>query len=166
MDLGRLSNGERISSISAILLFISMFFHWFGAKTVNTSSLLIAFQGFEPEKNAWQALDYIPFVLLVTISVTLVVAALRTIPEAQLPVSVNGLTAILGCASALLIIFRIVDPPIFYAEGTFTIEGTVQFPMFLALPAAVGITTGGLLALREEGVSFAGLRARRGERGR
>ena len=71
MDLGRLSKGERIASLSAILLFVFMFFDWFGAKTISD-------------------------------------------------------------------------------EPTYTVEGTVLLPTFLALLFTAGIALGGFLALREE----------------
>jgi hypothetical protein len=73
--------------------------------------------------------------------------------------------ALLGIVSALLILLRIFDPPNFGSEetlfGTVTYEGTVQFPIFLALLAAAGIAFGGGWAMREEGFSFSGLRAGR-----
>lgn len=161
MDLDRLNNGERIAGISAILLFVFMFFHWFGVKLTNTSNLLFAIQSIEPGKSAWEALDYIPIVLLITIIAALAVAALRLTNAVHRPlIQVNAVVAILGLVSALLILFRIVDPPIFYTEATTTSEGTVQFPIFLALLAAAGIAFGGFRAMQEEGVSFADLRAR------
>jgi hypothetical protein len=70
--------------------------------------------------------------------------------------------AILGIVSVLLILFRIVDPPNFGSEGIQQFEGTAQLPMFLALAAAAGIAFGGCLAMREEGISLADLRVRRG----
>jgi hypothetical protein len=162
VGLGRLNNGERISSVSAILLFVLMFFHWFGVKAINTSNLLFAIQSVEPGKSAWEALEYIPIVLLITIIATLAVAALRlTNAVRRTPIPVNALVAILGLVSALLILFRIVEPPIFYTEPTITIEGAVQLPIFLALAAAAGIAFGGCLAIREEGFSLSDLRPRR-----
>jgi len=59
----------------------------------------------------------------------------------------------------LLILFRIINPPIFYTEVTITYEGTVQFPILLALFSAAGITFGGCLAMWEEGITFSRLRA-------
>jgi serpin B len=152
---GRLNIGERIAGISAILLFILTFFHWFGVKAVNTSNLLFAIQSVEPGKNAWEALEYIPFVLIITIIVALVVAALRLIDAApKPPVSVHALIAMLGFVSMSLILCRIVDPPTFSVEKTIMFEGTVQPPIVLALLAATGIALGGCLAMREEGVSL------------
>ncbi len=151
MELGRLSKGERIAVISAILLFAFMFLHWFGVKAVNTSNLLFAIQSVEPGKNAWEALDYIPTVLLITILATLAVAALRATNALRKDsVPVNAVVAILGVVSVLLIGFRIIDPPVFNVEPTITFEGAVQFPIFLALAAAIGIAVGGFLALWEE----------------
>jgi hypothetical protein len=153
MDLSRLSTGERISSVSAILLFALTFFDWFSSRGSNNSNLLFLIEDIRPGESAWEALSYIPFVLLVTISATLMVSALRLTPEAQLPIRVNAVVAILGIASALLILFRIVDPPTFEAVGPLTYETTVLFPTFLALWAAAGIAFGGFWAMREEGLS-------------
>lgn len=153
--IDRLSSGERIAAISAILLFVFMFFHWFGVKATNTSNLLFAIRAGGPGKSAWEALDYIPTVLLLTILATLAVAALRLTDALRKDsVPVNAVVAILGLASVLLIVFRIVDPPVFEVERTITFEGAVQFPIFLALLAAIGIAYGGFRAMREEGVSF------------
>lgn len=150
MELGRLSNGERISGISAILLFAFMCLHWFGSKDSGELRL------FSVERNAWEALDYIPIILLIAIIVTLAAVVSRPPnPVRKPPIPVNAVVAILGIVSALLILLRILDPPNFgsFREiwGTITIEGTVQFPIFLALFAAAGIAFGGCLAMREEG---------------
>jgi hypothetical protein len=155
MRVGRLSSGERVASVSAILLFASMFFHWFGVKAVNTSNLLFAIQSVEPGKSAWEALDYTPIFLLITVLATLAVATLRLANLVRMPsVPVNAVVAILGTASVLLILFRIVDPPVFLVERAITWEGAAQLPIFLALLAAAGVAFGGFLAMREEGASF------------
>ena len=62
----------------------------------------------------------------------------------------NAAVATLGLVSTLLILFRIVDPPVFSVEPTVTFEGAVQWPIFLALAAAAGIACGGCLALQTE----------------
>jgi purine-cytosine permease-like protein len=161
VDLGRLGNGERISGISAILLFVLMFLHWFSVEAINTSNLLFAIQSVEPGKSAWEALNYIPIVLVITIVATLTLAGLRLTNAVQRPsILTNAVVAILGIVSVLLILFRIVDPPVFSVEATVTLEGAAQFPIFLALVAAAGIAFGGCLAMREEGTSLSGLRTR------
>jgi hypothetical protein len=149
VELGRLSNGERIAGISAILLFASMCLHWFGSKDFGELRL------FSVDRTAWEALDYIPIILLITIVVTLAAVVLRSPdPAHKSPIPINAVVAILGVVSMSLILFRILHPPDFgsFREiwGTIAIEGTVQFPVFLALSAAAGITFGGCLAMREE----------------
>lgn len=149
MEIGRLSNGERIAGVSAILLFTFMCLHWFGSKDSGELRL------FSVDRNAWEALDYIPIVLLITIVVTLAAVVLRSPNRARKPpIPINAVVAILGVVSMSLILFRILDPPNFgsFREiwGTIAIEGTVQIPIFLALLAAAGIAAGGCLAMREE----------------
>lgn len=158
VGLGSLSNGERISDVSAILLYVFMSFDWFGSK--DSGEL----RYFSVGRSAWDALDYISIILLIAIIVALAVAG--TAPHgcrSRLPYSGQRGVAILGIVSTLLILFRIVDPPNFgsFQEiwGTITIEGTVQSPIFLALSAAAGIAFGGCLAMWEEGISPSGRRA-------
>lgn len=83
----------------------------------------------------------------------------------QHPALANVVVAILGVISALLIIFRIIDPPSFGSFrgffGTVSADGTVRFGISLGLLAAAGIAFGGYRAMREEGVSSAGLRVDR-----
>ena len=54
----------------------------------------------------------------------------------------------------LLILFRIVDPPSFGSFGGVSVDGTVEFGIFLGLIAAAGIAYGGYMAMKEEGTSF------------
>jgi uncharacterized membrane protein len=151
MEWGRLNNGERISGISAILLFALMFFHWYGVKAVNTSNLLFAIQAVGSGKSAWEALDYTPLVLLIAIIATLAAAATRFTSAVPRPAFLlNAVVMILGIASTLLILYRIADPPVFSVETTITIEGAAQLPIYFALFAAAGIACGGCLAMREE----------------
>ncbi|HVY78001.1 MAG TPA: hypothetical protein VG898_05805 [Solirubrobacterales bacterium] len=102
---------------------------------------------------------------MITIVATLAVAAMRLTNAVREPsIPANAVVAILGIASALLILCRIVEPPVFYVEPTITYEGAAQLPIFLALLAAAGIAFGGLWALREENASlfsYAGSRSAR-----
>ena len=151
MALDSLSEGERIAAVSATLLFVLTFFHWFGVKAVNTSNLLFAVAAGGPGKSAWEALDYIPIVLVITVIAALAVAAIRLSNAARrLAIPLNAVVTILGLISVLLILYRIADPPVFYTEPTITIEGAAQFPIYLALFAAAGIACGGCLAMRDE----------------
>ncbi len=146
--LDRLTYGEKIAGVSAILLFVFMFFDWFGMESSDDS-----FGLFSVSRTAWEALDYIPIVLLIAIIVTLYEIGLRVV--LKLGALTNAMVAILGVISALMILYRIIYPPNFgslgTAWGTITYEGTVQLPIFLALAGACGIAYGGYRAMREEG---------------
>ena len=151
MNLNWVCKGERLGWVSAIALFVLMFFHWFHLNSFGGNpSLLIFLQGPSKTTNAWEALDYIPLVLVVAIGVTLTVAGLRLTPGAQLPSRINAVVGAFGITSALLILFRTLVPPGLATNPEFTVEATVLFPTFLALLAATGIALGGLLAMWEE----------------
>jgi hypothetical protein len=153
MDLDRLSTGEKIASVSAILLFVFMFFNWFGVEVSGVGGFSGTISG--EGGNAWEALDFIPYVLLVTIVVALGVAALRLSDAAyEPPVSANTVVTVLGVLSVLLILFRIVDPPTFGSFGGVSVDATRSLGIFLGLIAAGGIAYGGYSAMREEGMTF------------
>ena len=153
MDLDRLSPGEKIASVSAILLFVFMFFEWFGVEVSGVGGFSGTISG--EGGNAWEALDFIPIVLVATILAALGVAALRLSDAAyEPPVSANTVVAVLGVISVLLILFRIVDPPTFASVGGVSVDATRSIGIFLGLIAAGGIAYGGYSAMREEGVTF------------
>lgn len=147
---------------SAVCLFGLTLFHWYGVELINTSNLLFAIQSVEPGRNAWQALEFVPVFVAVTVVATVVCEGLLLVGLfRRFGLVINALVVILGLASFLLILFRIVDPPTFRTEATITAVGVVQAPMFVALVAAAGVMVGGLVALREEGGGFGGLFRRR-----
>jgi hypothetical protein len=155
MRLGRPKTGEIIAGVSACLLFLSMTLDWFGRKSSDGALTL-----FSVGRTAFEALDYIPVVLLIAIVAAISVVALRLANATHGSlVRADVAVAALGAVSALLILFRIVDPPDFGTlgsggfGGTILIEGTVKPPMYLALAAAAGIAFGGYWAMREERVS-------------
>jgi hypothetical protein len=156
MELDKLSIGERIAALSAILLFIFMFFDWFGVEVSGVP-------GFSGEVtggggSAWDALDVIPLFLMAAIVVAVGVGIVRlTDADLEPPISLNAIVAALGALAVLLILYRIVDPP---GGGGTGLEGvevdtTLKLGIFLALVAAAGIAYGGWSAMREEGMTFA-----------
>jgi uncharacterized membrane protein YhaH (DUF805 family) len=146
MDVDRLSKGEKIAGVSAILLFIFMFFDWFSVD-VNGGLFQVSFGG-----SAWDALDVIPIILLIAIIAALGVAVIRlTDADFEPELSMNAVVAILGIASVLLILYRIVDPP---NSGVTGIDVSPAVGIFLGLIAAAGIAFGGYRAMQEEGSSF------------
>jgi hypothetical protein len=155
MDMDKLNTGEKVAGISAVLLFIFMFLDWFGVEISGEGSSVSFGSG--AGGNAWNALDFIPIVLVITIVVALISVALRLSDSSyEPPVSMNVAVAVLGGLSVLLILYRIIDPPGFGTFGGVSVEATREFGIFLGLLAAAGIAFGGYRGMQEEGASFSG----------
>ncbi len=155
MDVDKLNTGEKIAGVSAVLLFIVMFFDWFGVEVSDSNG----FSGTVPGAggSAWDALDFIPIVLVITIVVALVNVFLRlSDSDFEPPVSMNVAVTVLGGLSVLLVLFRIVDPPGFGSFGGVSVDATLEFGIFLGLITAAGIAFGGYKAMQEEGATFSG----------
>jgi hypothetical protein len=161
MDLDKLSQGEKIAGVSSIVLFIFMFFDWFSAEVT------IGGSGASEGVNAWDALDWIPIVLVVTILAALFVVVLRvTDGSYEPPVSGNAIVAILGGISFLLILYRIIDPPGASASAPgISFDVGIEFWIFISLIAAAGIAYGGYRAMQDEGASFGEIGDRLGRGG-
>jgi hypothetical protein len=152
MDLNRLTQGEKIAGVSAILLFVFMFFDWYSV-TISGIAQSVSIEG--SGGNAWDTLDFIPIFLLLTIIVTIANAAIEASEsDVETPVHGGTVVTVLGVISFLLILFRIIDTPTFASYGGVSADGSVEFGIFLALIAAAGIGYGGYRAMQEEGTSF------------
>lgn len=157
MDIDKLSTGEKIAGISAVLLFIFMFLDWFSVSVGN---------GFIPvaSGNAWDWLDVIPIILLLAIVVAVGVAVVRLTDAVFEPaISMNAVVAVLGAISFLLILYRIISPP---DSGFSEIDVSPAVGIFLSLVAAAGVAYGGYQAMQEEGVTFGDIGDRLGGGGR
>ncbi len=153
MNIDKLSKGEKTAAASAILLFIFMFFDWFGVKVSGVPGFSgnVAGSG----GSAWDALDVIPIFLMLAIVAAVGVAVVRlTDADLEPPVSLNTIVTALGGLAVLLILYRIVFPPDFASFGGVTVDATRKLGIFLGLIAAAGIAYGGYIAMREEGASF------------
>lgn len=155
MEVDKLNTGEKVSAVSAILLFIFMFFEWFGVKISGVSGFSGDVSG--SGGSAWDALDVIPIFLMLAIVVAIGVAVIRlTDADLEPPVSLNAIVAGLGGFAVLLILYRIISPPDFGSFGGVSVDATLKFGIFLGLIAAAGIAYGGYSAMREEGATFGG----------
>ncbi len=152
MEVDKLNTGEKVSAVSAVLLFIFMFFDWFGVEVSGVGGFSGTFAG---GGSAWDVLDFIPIVLMLAIVAAIGVAIIRlTDADLEPPVSLNTIVAGLGGLSVLLILFRIIDPPGIGSYPGVSIDTTLEFGIFLGLIAAAGIAYGGYSAMREEGATF------------
>jgi hypothetical protein len=151
MDLNRLTLGEKIAGASAILLFIFMFFDWYGVSISGGGESVDLGGG----GSAWDALDFIPILLLIAIIVTIGVLVIEAGDTGvELPVHGAAIITVAGVVSFLLILFRIIDTPTFAEFGGVSAEGSVRFGIFLALIASAGIGYGGYRTMQEEGMTF------------
>jgi hypothetical protein len=154
VEVDKLSTGEKIAAVSAVLLFVFMFFDWFSFEVSGGSGLFAG--SVSGGGSAWSALEYIPIFLVITIVAAIGAAVIRLTDTPFEPsVSVNAIVAVLGGISFLLILFRIVDTP---GAGTFpgvSVDVSPTVGIFLGLLASAGVAYGGYRAMQEEGSSFA-----------
>ena len=154
MELDKLSTGEKLAAVSGILLFVFMFFNWFGVEV----SGVPGFTGTSEGGNAWDWLDVIPIFLMLAIVAAVGVAIVRlTDADLEPPISLNAIVSALGILAVLLILYRIIDQPGGDVAGIsgVDVDVTLKVGIFLALAAAVGIAYGGYRAMQEEGLTFA-----------
>ena len=152
MDISRLRQGEQIAGVSAILLFVFMFFDWFGVK-VSGGGVSVESAG---GGNAWDALDFIPFILIIAIIAVLAMVVVRAnSAEVNAPVSSSVIATALAALGALLILYRIINPPdIAESFGGVDVDVTRKFGLYISFIAAAAMTYGGWRAMEEEGTSF------------
>lgn len=153
MELDKLSMGEKIAAVSGVLLFVFMFFDWFGVEVSGVPAFAGTVEG--GGGSAWDALDVIPIFLVVAIVAAVGVAVIRlTDADVEPPVSLNTIVAVLGALAVLLILYRIIDPPGGDSFGGVSVDITLEVGIFLGLLSAAGIAYGGYSAMREEGITF------------
>ncbi len=132
LKLQRLSSGERIAAGSALALFVCMFFGWFNF-------------GFTTD-NAWESLHFISPILAITIAATLGIAFMKATERSLGDIPADSLIFVLGCTSAVLVLFRLIDPVSLPGAEGFQASGSVEAGLFLGLIAAGGIAAGGYMA--------------------
>ena len=109
MDVDKLSTGEKIAGVSAVLLFIFMFVDWFtGDLTVSGGALVGSASA---GGNAWDTLEVIPIFLMLAIVAAVGVAVIRLTDALFEPsVPMNAVVTVLGGLAVILILYRIIDP--------------------------------------------------------
>lgn len=160
MDASRLRRGELIAAVSGVALLVVMFLPWFsitvdgvldlGAGAARQAAEVLAAQ--DPDYatsgvtgvgfSAWQVLSLMDLFFLVAALVAIGLAVVTIASETvSVPVAAGTLTAALGGISVLLVLIRIIVPPVPYGIGPW---------IFLGLIAAAGIAVGGWLSMQDE----------------
>ncbi len=139
LRIEQLGQGEKIAAGSALALFACMFLSWFNFSY--TAS------------NAWESLHYTTPILAISIVATLGVA-FAEVREMSIGEISGGLVIfVLGCLSALLILFRLIDPISTPGIEGGSTSGSVEAGAFLGFFAALGIAAGGYVATDGEAVN-------------
>ena len=160
MDTGNLGRGAMIAGISGVLLFIFMFFAWYGAPDVVDEAVEQAQQAAEAlgvdapaveeadtTVNAWESFDFTDLILLLAVLVSVGLAAMTLMGNsASLPVAGSALTCGIGALAFLFVLYRTIDPP---ADGL-----DREIGLWLGLLATAGIAVGGYMGMQEEGTTF------------
>lgn len=119
--------GEWIAGACGLLLLIALFLPWYG----------------EPSSTAWEAFTVLDLILallaLAALSVPIVTATHR-VPA--VPLALESLTALFGVLAVILVLIRVLNLP-----GD---AGGREIGLWLGLLATLGITAGGLIAMRDE----------------
>jgi hypothetical protein len=140
-----------IAGISGFALFVFMFFNWFGVTTPGQiEGVPIVVQG---SVSAWEAFDFVDLVLLLAVIAAvglLVLSASQA--SVNLPVAASAITAGLGILAALLVLYRVIEPPDI-VEG---LDVSRKIGVYLGLIASAGIAIGGWMAMQEEGTTLSG----------
>ena len=127
MDLRRLRVGEWIVGACGLLLLIALFLPWYG----------------NPSSTAWESFTVLDVILallaLAALSVP-VVTAMQRVPA--VPLALESLTALFALVAVIFVLIRVLNLP-GDAHGR-------EVGLWLGLLATLGITAGGLIAMRDE----------------
>jgi hypothetical protein len=140
--------------VSGVALFVFMFTAWYGYK-VNTTSLG-SFDVPAPSQDAWNAFSVVSIYLGLTAAVAIALSvAQATRRSPAIPVSLSVVVFVLGALATVLVLFRLLDPPgVSGVPGVLAshLERTLKAGVWLGLLSAIGVTVGGYLSLRTEGI--------------
>jgi len=115
MDVGRMSDGERIAAVGGIVLIISLFLTWVG------------------EASGWESNNTFDLYLLITAAVAIAAAVGIGLPLAG--VTMDGAAALLGAVATILLLWLIIFD---WFEGA-----DREIGLFIALIASAAIAYGG-----------------------
>jgi hypothetical protein len=144
MDTNRLSQGQMVAGVSAILLFIFSFLKWFSFSAGGLSS----------SYTLWEIENPLDVYLLIVILIALVPAAL-TLAGGGGPGGgmATVATTLLAGVGTLLILYQLFDhPPALPGGVGVNIDVSTKIGYWLGLLSCAGITIGGYLSMQEDAV--------------
>src|SRR5215207_2227764 len=106
MDTANVGRGTLIAGVSGVLLFIFMFFSWFGVDVSSAvpagipediANQAVEESGVDTTANAWQSFDFIDLILLLAVIVSVGFAVIdMSGASVSLPVAGSAVTAGIG----------------------------------------------------------------------
>jgi hypothetical protein len=142
LDANRLSQGQLVAAVSALLLFVISFLPWFSVSggVITGGGVAAASENF----TLWQVENPLDVYLLIVILVALIPAVLA-FAGAGGPGGMAGLaTALLGGIGTILIIYQLFD------HDFFGFDFSTKVGFWLGLIACAGIAVGGYLSVQED----------------
>lgn len=155
MDINKLSRGEQIIGIAAIVFIISTFLPWFTA----------SFEAFgvseSSSANGWDVgflWGRFPALIALVMLVWIVLDKLTDVTLPDLPIARGQLLLGLGALAALLVVLKLLigeDGGVSGAEAAFLEELGVEISrawgLFVAVLAAIALAVGGFFAMQADG---------------
>src|SRR4051794_34641211 len=141
--IGRLTRGQLIAAIGAVVLLVAMFLPWIGVSGPSIPAGITVLSGVDTSssENIWKG-STLDVYLLITVIVAALPALLALTDSAEEFSFVSAATFLLGVVAMILIIaFLTVDFP----DGA-----DRKFGAFIGLVAAAAIAYGGFRAIQEE----------------
>lgn len=139
MDTGRLSQGQMIAAVSAVVLIVSLFLKWFGTDVPEVVQGLPGVEESSVSITGWESQNTLDIYLAIVALFALVPALLKlTGSDAEVPFAPAAATFLLGVIGIILTVYVLLD-----GDGT-------KFGIYLAILAVIGVTVGAYLAMQDE----------------
>jgi hypothetical protein len=141
VDVNRLSRGEQIAGVAAVLLIIDMFLNWYSANLNSALQAQADRFGIDTNADAWQVFSTTDILIFLTALAALVMVGARVMGRsANLPVSLPLVVAVLGAFTTLVVLWRIINQP---GENEFI---NVEYGAYLGLLLLIALTYGAVQA--------------------
>ena len=146
--MGNVRPGQRIAAIAGVVLFIVMWFSWYGVDLEKVAGgSAVKNLGIDTTANAWQSFSWIDLLMLLTVIVAVGSAAVAAsgAVRAEGLAPAAGLIAGLGALTVLAILYRLINEP-----GPDALLN-IKIGAWLGLVSAAVVAYGGFRAMGEEG---------------
>ena len=133
---------ERLAALAALALWISMFLPWYGKSVTETHAGSLQAAGYK--LSAFGAFSFVEAAVLLVASSVLVLLFARAERRAfHLPGGDGGVILLGGVWVALLVFYRMLDKPGTTGNAQLTTTIGLQWGIFVALGAAIGLAYAG-----------------------